>query len=370
MAVKVQDLLTIEVLKNYKVFAGESGLSNIITGINIYEYILNKEHDRTGELYLTSFHNIRDEGRDALFGHIKILIDTNCPGLILCLGTYNSIRQETKELADRNNFPIVGISPNVVYADILEDAYKKIFQADEIENKSVLLYRLMSLEDEQAITRCANELNKGLHDKYCIAYFDLDNNDAENLSLLKACNKDRDLLIKYNDGYLLILNNVDEDFGTKNVTEYLDQYIQKGIYSVGLSYVYDTNANLKKAIKDSIYAHIKAKKISEVKAYHISEIGIYKILIPACENLEVVQAAKEIIDKVKKYDEIYNVGIYETISAYVKCNYDVNKTSEKLFLHKNTIRYRLKKLELIIDNSNFDCIEQVSNALRILWITD
>ena len=52
MCVRVRNILEIEILQNYKILAGEGGVDNIVLSINIFEYILNKAHDRAGELYL------------------------------------------------------------------------------------------------------------------------------------------------------------------------------------------------------------------------------------------------------------------------------------------------------------------------------
>jgi DNA-binding PucR family transcriptional regulator len=90
------------------------------------------------------------------------------------------------------------------------------------------------------------------------------------------------------------------------------------------------------------------------------------MLIPICEDKNVVEYSRSIVNKVRDYDEKYNMEVLNTVLMYLKCDYDIIKTSQELFLHKNTIRYRLKKIESIIDNSNSDCMEQLSMAIRIL----
>jgi carbohydrate diacid regulator len=49
-------------------------------------------------------------------------------------------------------------------------------------------------------------------------------------------------------------------------------------------------------------------------------------------NLDAFSDAKEII---------------ETLSCFFACNQSINKTAERLFIHKNTLQYRLIKIKEI-----------------------
>ena len=63
--------------------------------------------------------------------------------------------------------------------------------------------------------------------------------------------------------------------------------------------------------------------------------------------------------------------LLETAKAYVLCSGDVIKTAELLFCHKNTVRYRLAKIQEVIDpaNKDKDFYESLSIAIRIYILT-
>ena len=48
--------------------------------------------------------------------------------------------------------------------------------------------------------------------------------------------------------------------------------------------------------------------------------------------------------------------LMETISTYFECNESIKLTSEMLFIHKNTLKYRLERIRMItgLDVKNID----------------
>ncbi|WP_432403761.1 PucR family transcriptional regulator [Wukongibacter sp. M2B1] len=374
MCIRVCDILEMRILKKNRLLAGKGGLNNIVTGVNIYEYILKRTHDRTGELYLTSFYNIKEGGEDALLEHIQVLIDTNCPGLLMGAGAYADINEEIKNLADRNNFPIISIGEYVLYSDVLESTYKLILESNSVDNNSIILDRIMMLQDREIISKHVRQINTNFKDYYCALYFCCDKN--KDMAYFVLDNElgcvEYNSLIKYEKGIVIIISSNKENSNIeKIIARALDNLSNKNInYHIGISNFYRDYKDFKKAITEARYAYITCDKISKKNISKISEIGIYQMLIPICENPAVLEYSRSVVNKVKEYDAMYNMDILNTVLMYIKCDNDIIKTSEKLFVHKNTIRYRLKKIETIIDNSNNDCMEQLSTSIRILRLID
>ena len=53
----------------------------------------------------------------------------------------------------------------------------------------------------------------------------------------------------------------------------------------------------------------------------------------------------------KQYDDEYNTKLLPTVREYIQQNGSIKKTAEALFLHRNSVIYRLRKAEEIIDLS-------------------
>lgn len=67
-----------------------------------------------------------------------------------------------------------------------------------------------------------------------------------------------------------------------------------------------------------------------------------------------------------------NRELLETLDCYVRCNCSAKKAAEPLFLHVNTLHYRLKKIEAILgrDLSQAEDLFDVMLALKLHWFQE
>lgn len=66
------------------------------------------------------------------------------------------------------------------------------------------------------------------------------------------------------------------------------------------------------------------------------------------------------IGKLLQADELNDGNLSETLENYLNCSCNAKKTAEEMFLHRNTLNYRLKKIREILgcDLENLDtCLE-------------
>jgi DNA-binding PucR family transcriptional regulator len=61
-----------------------------------------------------------------------------------------------------------------------------------------------------------------------------------------------------------------------------------------------------------------------------------------------------------EYDRIHKDSLLDFLSKYISCNCNINETSVELFIHKNTVIYKLKKIDIILNintNRNEDILD-------------
>ena len=51
------------------------------------------------------------------------------------------------------------------------------------------------------------------------------------------------------------------------------------------------------------------------------------------------------LEKIAEYDSLHHTNFYEILRVYLRCERDRVKTAKELFVHKNTLVYRLQKIE-------------------------
>jgi sugar diacid utilization regulator len=105
------------------------------------------------------------------------------------------------------------------------------------------------------------------------------------------------------------------------------------------------------------------------------ETGAYRLLLPAMaeDPRELQGFFEETVAPLVTYDEQYETELVRTLETFLDADGNVARTSEKLFTHRHTIRYRLERVKELttFDVSSTDGRERLSlglKAMRVLGI--
>lgn len=83
---------------------------------------------------------------------------------------------------------------------------------------------------------------------------------------------------------------------------------------------------------------------------HYKDLGFYKLLLPVLQNRTLIEEYnRKILGNILE-DEV----LLETLQVYLE-DMKMNETANKLFIHRHTLKYRIKKIESVTDKvlSNF-----------------
>ncbi|MBU3142992.1 PucR family transcriptional regulator [Clostridium sp. CF012] len=101
---------------------------------------------------------------------------------------------------------------------------------------------------------------------------------------------------------------------------------------------------------------------------HYDDLGLYRIL--AFEGLqgELIEFCSYTIKPLIDYDKINNAELVKTLKTYFECDGNKKKISEKMYMHYNTIIYRLQKIHDItgLDLENGDSRLNLEIALKAM----
>lgn len=101
------------------------------------------------------------------------------------------------------------------------------------------------------------------------------------------------------------------------------------------------------------------------------EVGIYGLLFSICQNPKsasiLSEYSKKKLSRLINNDMLYNTEFYSTLGTYLENDGNIAVAAEKLFIHPNTLRYRISKIEklLNVNLSKFECIVDLAMAYKI-----
>ncbi len=75
------------------------------------------------------------------------------------------------------------------------------------------------------------------------------------------------------------------------------------------------------------------------------DLGIYRLLSLISQEKELTDFYDETVGKLAEYDENHDVNLVETLKMFFSKNENLKNTSAEMFIHVNTLKYRLQKIE-------------------------
>lgn len=80
---------------------------------------------------------------------------------------------------------------------------------------------------------------------------------------------------------------------------------------------------------------------------YFGDLGVYRIIALIENNNELKHYYNETMEKLIVYDEGNELALIETLEKYFTCNESIKETAGQLFIHVNTLKYRLQKIKQI-----------------------
>ena len=111
------------------------------------------------------------------------------------------------------------------------------------------------------------------------------------------------------------------------------------------------------------------------RLYFFEELGIYALLF----NIEDISAFELFynreLGKLIEHDKLNGSQLCKTLEVYFEKNKIIGKTADALYIHRNTLRYRLDKIQSLlgkdfdeVDNLvNINMAFKIKNYMDVFW---
>lgn len=115
------------------------------------------------------------------------------------------------------------------------------------------------------------------------------------------------------------------------------------------------------------YDMIDSMKKCDENIMFYEDLGIFGLLYDLNETTVFETYYNGIFQNIWAYDELNEGHLFETLECYFKNNCDKLKTAEELYIHENTLRYRLHQIEDVMecDLKNVNTITDIVTALKV-----
>ncbi len=380
MALTVREVWQMDKFKSFRLVAGRNGLDNEIENIGIldYEYAVEDEElqqkwafGRKG-FVISSLLFAKDHPERILNAFCGLVRD-HVSALAIKTVCYQELPEEAIRYADENNLPIFLFGRDDAYfEEIVFEIKEKITgwnDAKKIEKQVDLLVRGdLGEEDRKNLLHKIVKVWKTwylvIYEKYLT--------DIKESEIIRRTRRLNDIVAEegcalfYHHGILLLLT----DEKKENLRRYRNYLLGTKILGeeeafFGIGEMHTKSSEIRQAITESIYAQRYGLLKNEKRTF-FDKIGIYKILLPYYEENWMRNYSVNILEKVISFDRENDGELFDTLRILVDVCGDIQAVSEKMHVHKNTIRYRVNRAREILNmEEDPTFMEQISVAVKI-----
>lgn len=376
--ITVSDILQLDIFSDYRLVAGKSGLRNEIHYINIYDNPIS-EIDAAiqlfpGDVYLTFFYYGKDDA--AYIMHtLRYLIAQKGAALIVFDEYMDTLPKEAIALCDAAGLPVIFLNCHTPYSLVIASIMEcKI----AMEQKNTLEEMLESIVSRTSSTDEKHQLLKELNPSFqqnitaLFAQTEAAMQSSVIVNLISSVIRDlRNFAAEFRGGILFLLSYPDSrtDTAAKTVQHTVNQIhtvFPDALIGVSNPHKLDDTG---RAISESLLC-VTAGKPSLTGRIDYSKLGVARILVDLLGSPALEEFYNDMTQPIYKSDAQNNTNLLNTMLIFAEYEMDYKKTAEAMFVHENTIRYRIGKLKDLIPygKSDMDFLETISIISKLYYM--
>lgn len=373
MAICCRDLFQLKNFSKAKLLAGKKGLNREIS----WPYVRTTESISQWlygeELIFVIYTDIKQDDNSFL-SLIEECIYKKLSGIVILIDDkdIDSIPKNVIDKANEEDFPVIVMPWNIKLIDITQEILFKLEQKKEEKKnskrflESIIFSKDYLQEDINALSEFYNIKLRPFH-YVCIFKMKKPSNvsyDLEQInkyiihSLEEAINKENQTLIpmEYANNLMFLIFTNDYNEGEKSIeavetvfnlvsSKYLE--VEN---SLSFSRIRQSNSDIKISYKEAF------KALSMIDIYHkdlkiikYNELGIIRWLVELSDIKEIQRYCYENLGPILEYDKNHGMNLMGTLKCYFQNNRHLVKTSQELFIHRNTLIYRLSTIKEILN---------------------
>lgn len=392
-----REIIQLPSLTKLNIVAGKSGLDRLVRWVHFLDLPDVVPWVQGGELLIITGIGLNGDS-NKLKTIVQGIIKKKLAGLIVNVGPYiKEVPPEVILLADQADFPIFELPWEVKIIEVTRELCSHIVikQTEERSVKDFLEQLLLCpLADPEVLIQRAAYYGYDLTKPHQVAIISPTHladflkeqkiKDEQKLVAFKmhfeqlvrqTVTKDgrKILQMLWGDDIVLLMPYEKEGTGKNKNMSLLGEVLKNLSLAVpnftvtgGLGGKFDSL----QAARESYLQAIKALRFAALKTapkaiYAYEQLGIYKLLFEM-EPDKLAMYYQEVIEPLHTYDHKHHMDMVSSLFVYFEENCNAAKTAKRLFVHRNTLDYRLKKIEEITGRNLDDPYDRLTLQLGVI----
>ncbi len=398
MGFTIEDMLVVSQDRyKMKMVAGSRGWSNSISWLLVLEELTIIHNFSGKELCITT--GLGFQAENEMLELVEELYAHNASGLIVNTGYYvKEISQSVIDYCDANGFPLLTVPWEVFLVDMIKDLSVRIFlQSSTDEQISGAL--ISAIEQPEA---------RDLYTRDLLPHFDLDG--TFQIALVSTGDLDRMDTVErkriayrmqiyltnlthnghffYYDSYFVIIMNamkaeecaeIIDSFADRLRVKMSDRKVVIGVSDpvTDIENLHLTYKRARAAVRMAEKAAGMGQKTEgensfgnwamgsheknhsgNVTLQYFDQMGLYRMLYLVEDRALLIDLSDKPLAPIIEYDREHNGEYLETLESFLLNGGSIKAMSEEMFIHRNTILYRMANIKKLLNCSLEDPLER------------
>lgn len=374
MAIELSRLIKKVEHMDISLVAGEGGLPNAVTWVHMAETVESVSFLSGGELVFTT--GIGLSCRGDIVRLIQAFHEKKVSGVVINIGPFiESIPEEVKKFCEEKQLPLFVVPWKVHLAEIMHTFCFAITKEEQRMQETSAAFKnaIFFPKQEELYVVPLSQRSFRVNWSYSVTVMKLSScMDKIEDRLNSICSGIENMIRRENKHYAIFVNEMEIILIFANISEENLLAQVKEIQTNAKRLLIKNEkltmgvGRLTKSVRCIYKSYDQAKaieklqsrgKIGEDKIFY-TNLGIYRLLM-GIENRELLTEYYEhTLKPLLEYDAANNSDLCSTLRCYLSLDGSVKDTADQLFVHRNTINYKLNKIEELLD------IEMSSLAAR------
>lgn len=353
-----------ETVSDYKVnlVAGKDGIGNIIEWFQIVENNLAMTQVNNNELVFCSGEDMDDEAVFLRF--IEELIARQSSGLVIIQGHYlTEISDVVKNLCNIQRFPLMVLASSVNMSTITKLLSIQLLESEKINRQLFSAMKNAISFPKKLDGYVPTFVQSGFkkNEPYAVSIVKMKHRElitsSESQWLVKSMEAqllkagDKSFVLTMDDIYVFVFSNYSE--------EEMREIMLKMIMLLRMKeYQFYVGSSINHSdVEQLTNAYVQAKKVVnlserngwENQLVQYRELDVYQLLLAIDDKNTMKQYYDAKLGVLEKHDQNNGSDYLEFLKVYLNSNCNINDTADKLFIHRNTVVYKIKKINELLD---------------------
>jgi len=117
--------------------------------------------------------------------------------------------------------------------------------------------------------------------------------------------------------------------------------------AIGLGQAAKDISAWRNSYRDAVQALELATRLQSDTPLYIGDLGVYQLILSLSDREKLMSFCERILGTLEDYDHRQNADLIKTLEAFFACHGNLSQTAEMLIVHRNTLLYRMNRINEI-----------------------